>query len=314
MKIKNKKIGLVLGGGAAKGLAHVGVLNVIDELGIKPYCIAGTSMGAIIGALHASGMSPKEIENVISKIDQKEVMRLFKLSLNGAGFTEGNNITSLLQTLLGDINIQELSMPFACVATNIINGNEIVFKKGDLNEALRASISVPGLFTPQKIDDEVLVDGGLVNPVPVDVARELGADFIIAVNVLKAPDLKHTELNFPEKEEHGTIKKKTGDIESFNTNLKNFISKEIEGIETVAKRFASLFDLSDEINVIDIISQTMLLAETNLAKHKLMLNKPDILIEPDTSEIRHLHFHKIKESILIGEKEAWKVFAKHKMI
>lgn len=313
MRLKNKKIGLVLGGGAAKGLAHVGVLNVIEEIGIKPEFIAGTSMGAIVGALYASGMKAKEIEDVISRIDQKEVLRLFKISLNGAGFTEGKNISALLQSLLGDINIQDLNIPFACVATNIVNGNEIVFRKGDLNEALRASFSVPGLFTPQKIDQEVLVDGGLVNPVPVDVAREMGAEKVIAVNVLKTPELKHTEMNFPEKEGTST-NSSAADIESFNKSLKNFITKEFENFETVAKRFASIFDLSDEINVIDIVSQTMLLAETNLAKYKLMISKPEILIEPDTTEIKHLHFNRVKDAVLIGEKEAWKVFAKHRMI
>ncbi len=310
---KNKKIGLVLGSGAAKGLAHIGVLKVLDELGIKPDIITGTSIGALIGALYASGLKAKEIEIIAKAINKKQAKQLFKVSLNGAGFSEGKNINKMLNSILLKKNIGEFDIPFACVACNIIDGREIVFEKGDAIQAIRASISVPVLLTPQKFNNNVLVDGGLVNPVPVDIARRMGADYIIAVNVLKPPVLKHKKLSYPKYKYKKKDIKQEVDIDNFNNKLKTFLIKEFDEMETLAGRIGRFFDINKKINIIDIITQTFYLGEANLAKNKLEADKPDLLIEPDTTIIKHLEFHKALEGILIGEKEMWKNIAKLKI-
>ncbi|MGE3063569.1 MAG: patatin-like phospholipase family protein [bacterium] len=311
-KNKNKKIGLVLGSGSAKGLSHIGVFKVLDELGIKPAFITGASMGALLGALYAGGMKGREIQDLVSKIDRKELRKLFRVTFDGPGFINGQFIDEYLDEILPVKNIQDLSVPFGCCACNILDGREISFTKGSLTDAIRASISIPGILTPHKLDGYTLVDGGLADPVPVSLCRVLGADFVIAVNVLNTPCLKNKVYDFPDKIKE--LKEKNADkqAEKFNEKLKLFIVKEIENIELTAKRIGSILNLNDEINIVNIISQTYLIAESNLAKFTLVKDKPDILVEPDMRSIRHFDFEKMNEAILIGEKEMWKVAAQNK--
>lgn len=308
------KIGLVLGSGAAKGLSHIGVLKVIDELGIKPDIIAGTSMGSLIGALYASGMCAKEIQNLALKIDRNEMRKLFRVTLEGAGFIDGQFIDEYLDEIFPVKNIQDLEVPFGCCACSITDGREITFTKGSLTDAVRASISIPGILTPHKLGELTLVDGGLANPVPVSLCRSMGADFIIAVNVLNTPILKNKVYDFPEKLKE--LKEKNADkqAEKFNEKIKMFIVKEIENIELQAKRIGSILNLNDEINIINIISQTYLIGESNLAKFRLTTDKPDVLVEPNMRSVRHFDFEKLSEAILIGEKEAWKASAQNKKL
>lgn len=180
-----RKIGLALGGGAARGLAHIGVLEVLQKEGIPIDMIAGTSAGAAIGAIYAQGNDFSLIEKLALSLNWKRLASLVDLALPKTGFIEGKKITELLQTILGgDIKFSELKIPLACVATDVATGEEVVIKQGSVLEGIRASISVPAIFTIVKWKGRYLIDGGLVNPVPVSVVRGMGADFIIAVNVM----------------------------------------------------------------------------------------------------------------------------------
>jgi len=178
------KIGLALGGGAARGMAHIGVLEVLEKEGIPINMIAGTSAGAAIGALYAQGKSARQIKELATEIGWVQFFSLVDLALPRSGFIEGTKIKKLLQSIIGDIDFSDLSIPMACVATDIESGEEVVINQGPVLEGVRASISVPVIFTAVKRDDRYLVDGGLVNPVPVSTVREMGADFVIAVNVV----------------------------------------------------------------------------------------------------------------------------------
>jgi NTE family protein len=181
---KKKKIGLALSGGAARGLAHVGVLQVLREENIPIDMIAGTSSGAVMGAVYASGEDiNKMIEHALDA-GWKRLAPLIDPSFPKTGFIKGRKITGLLSTYVGgNIKFSDLKIPLACVATDIDTGEEVVIKSGSVLEALRASISIPGIFTVVKREGRHLVDGGLTTPVPVNVVRQMGADFIIAVNV-----------------------------------------------------------------------------------------------------------------------------------
>jgi NTE family protein len=181
---KKKKIGLALSGGAARGLAHVGVLQVLREENIPIDMIAGTSSGAVMGAVYASGEDiNKMIEHALDA-GWKRLAPLIDPSFPKTGFIKGRKITGLLSTYVGgNIKFSDLKIPLACVATDIDTGEEVVIKGGSVLEALRASISIPGIFTVVKREGRHLVDGGLTTPVPVNVVRQMGADFIIAVNV-----------------------------------------------------------------------------------------------------------------------------------
>ncbi|NQT31016.1 MAG: patatin-like phospholipase family protein [Deltaproteobacteria bacterium] len=179
-----KKLGLALGGGAARGLAHIGVLEVLEREGIVVDMIAGTSAGAAIGALYAQGKPAGQIKELALNIGWRRLVSLIDLALPRSGFIEGTRIKNLLKSIIGDIDFSELKIPLSCVATDIRSGEEVVISDGPVLEGVRASISIPVIFTPVKWRERYLVDGGLVNPVPVSTVRKMGADFVIAVNVI----------------------------------------------------------------------------------------------------------------------------------
>jgi NTE family protein len=181
---RKKKIGLALGGGAARGLAHVGVLRVLQKEGIPIDLIAGTSAGAVIGAAYAWSQDTIRMTRDALDANWKKMAPLIDPSLPKSGFIKGKKIRDLISTYVGgDIEFSDLKIPFACVATDINTGEEVVIDSGSVPEALRASISIPGIFTVVKHAGRYVVDGGLTTPVPVEVVRQMGADFIIAVNV-----------------------------------------------------------------------------------------------------------------------------------
>ena len=187
-KLTRKKVGLALGGGTARGLAHIGVLTVLEKEGIPIDLIAGTSAGAIFGSLYAQGKDASEIKELALDLERYKLARFIDLSLPKTGFIKGQKIKDLLVSFIGgDIRFSDLKIPFACVATDIGTGEEVVIDRGSVPEAVRASISIPGLFTVVKRGGRYLVDGGLVTPVPVALVKRMGADFIIAVNVI--PDV-----------------------------------------------------------------------------------------------------------------------------
>lgn len=308
-------IGIALGSGAAKGYAHIGVLKVLEDLKIKPDIITGTSMGALVGALYASGYLSKDIEELANKIDKKEVKKLFKITFDGAGLVNGELLNKYIDSLLPVETFNKLKITFGCVACNIIDGREFNFTKGFLRDAVRASISIPGIITPKILKNYALVDGGLINPVPVSLCRKLGANIVIAVNVLHTPVLKCKCTDFPVAEKVAEYELQKGEkITNFNEKIKSMIKQELEVIENKAKIIGSLLNLNDKLNIIDVISQTFMIAESNLANFRLSVDKPDFLIQPDMSSIKHFDFYKSNEAILLGEKEMWKYAAESKLV
>ncbi len=182
--IKKKRVGLALSGGAARGLAHVGVLRVLQKEGIPIDMIAGTSAGAIIGAAYAWSQDTTRMIRDALDANWKKMAPLIDPSLPKSGFIKGKKIRDLISTYVGgEVDFKDLKIPFACVVTDIDTGEEVVIDSGSVPEALRATISIPGIFTVVKYKDRYVVDGGLTTPVPVEVVRQMGADFIIAVNV-----------------------------------------------------------------------------------------------------------------------------------
>lgn len=183
-KYKNKKkIGLALGGGGARGFAHIGFLKVFDELSIKPSMISGTSIGAMIGALYCNGINASEIESILSDLNLFKWSKLLDISfLFGKGLIKGDKIINLFKNKLTVENIEDLEIPLKVVATDYWNRKEIVFDSGNIIDAIRASISIPGLFEPVEKENYILTDGGAVNPLPYDLLLE-HCGFIIAIDV-----------------------------------------------------------------------------------------------------------------------------------
>lgn len=178
-----KKLGLAFGSGGARGMAHIGVIKGLNKIGVDIECISGSSAGAMIGGMFASGMKAEEIENVISSLDYLDIWKLLTDPVWGSGLVKGQKIMNFLQKYIGDINIENLKVPFCAVATDINTAEKVVLDKGNLVAAIRASCSIPLIFEPFLLGGKTLVDGGVSSPVPVSDARSMGADIVIAVNL-----------------------------------------------------------------------------------------------------------------------------------
>ena len=185
---KKPKVGIALGGGGSFGLAHIGVLKVLEENNIEITHIAGTSMGAIVGALYSYGLSVEKLEEIAKKANG---VQFFDVNIMGKGFLNGRATERILARYLPkESTFLDLKKEYRCVAVNLLTGKEKVFKEGPLFKAVRASYSVPIIFEPVKIDNEVYVDGGLLNNVPDNIVKDMGADIIIGVNVVNSYEEK----------------------------------------------------------------------------------------------------------------------------
>ena len=183
-------VALVLGSGGARGYAHIGVIQVLEQQGIHPDFIVGTSAGSIVGSIYASGKTANELRDIALNMKVNDV-RDIKLDMKG--ILDGKKVENYINQLVNNIPLQQLKIPMYVVATELGQGNKVVFNYGNTGQAVRASVSIPSMFVPTKIGETEYVDGGLVSPVPVDVARDLGADIIIAVDILAQPI--HTETS-----------------------------------------------------------------------------------------------------------------------
>jgi NTE family protein len=197
-----KRVGLVMGGGAARGVSHVGVLEALEENGIYPAVIAGTSVGALVGGLYAAGVSSLRLAALVREIKWLDLVSVRLPSVNWTdpartipmGLVDLDKMMEWIDQILGGpVEIQQLNLPFAAVATDLLTGEVVVMNEGSLSEAIRASCSVPGVFTPYHRNGRLLVDGVVVNNLPVSVAQDLGADYVIAVDLLPLTGDKEVE-------------------------------------------------------------------------------------------------------------------------
>lgn len=177
------KIALVLSGGSAYGFAHIGVLKVLEKHNIDVDIIGGTSMGAIIGGLYSAGITIEKMEEILTKFSRNKIVDFNIFSFADDGLLYGKKVSKLLKSIVGDKLIEDCDKQFFCIASNLTNGKKHIFEKGLLTTAIRASMSVPGIFKPVRIDNKCLVDGGASDNLPVEEARKRGADKVIAVDV-----------------------------------------------------------------------------------------------------------------------------------
>lgn len=181
------RVGLALGGGAARGFAHVGVIQVLEEAGIKPSVVVGTSAGSLVAALYASGRNGQQLQSVAVSMDEAAFAD-WTLPLFSRGVLRGEALARYVNTQVGHRLIENMALPLGIVATDLQSGQGILFRRGDTGTAVRASSAVPAVFLPVRINNREYVDGGLVSPVPVRYTREMGAEFVIAVDISSAPE------------------------------------------------------------------------------------------------------------------------------
>ena len=182
-----RRLALALGSGSARGLAHIGVLKVLDREGIRVDAISGTSIGALVGGAYAAGVSPSEMERIANSVEMEDLIRLADIARPTTALVNGKRIEEFIRGVVGNQTFDDIGIPFCCVAVDITAESAVILREGDLASAIRASISTPVIFSPVERNGRILVDGAVLTPVPVDAARKLGADLVIAVTNLGLP-------------------------------------------------------------------------------------------------------------------------------
>ena len=276
------KIGLALGSGSSRGWAHIGVIRALAERGIEPDIVCGTSIGALVGASHVAGNLDR-LEEWIGSLSKLETARFFEINSSFSGFVNTSRLRSFLHehVAASDSLIEDFRGRFGAVATDLESGREVWFTSGRIMQAVWASMALPGLFPAIRHQNRWLVDGGLVNPVPVTVCRALGADVVIAVNL--NGDIVGKHFLKPEK-------KRNGMAEAFSNLVREYAG--------------SIFDLDaqedEPPSLFDAIAGSVNIAQERITRSRLAGDPPDILLSPKISHIGLLEFFRAQEAIAEG--------------
>ena len=275
-------IGLALGSGSARGWAHFGVLRALTRCGIRPGVVCGASIGALVGAAHVLGMGDR-FEHWVLGLSRRDVMSFMDFS-SGGGLLKGEKLMRFFRSQFTDRDFESLQTPFAAVATALHTGEEVWLREGSVVEAVRASIALPGLFTPVMSDGVVLVDGGLVNPVPVSLARAMGADIVIAVDLnsdILGRHLRDTPL----------LEIPAGNVGAWIRRLQGNLLTLMPSLSTDEPRLPSMLDvLASGINIMQV----------RITRSRMAGDPPDVVVAPQLAHLGLLDFHRAKEAIEKG--------------
>lgn len=304
MELFKTRTGLTLGSGAARGLTHIGVIKALDELDIKIDCISGTSIGALIGAGYAMGMSWQEMEEIALKTDWKLMTKIFAPTLSLSSLTNDRYLNEFLRGVFGDKTFEDLKIPLSVVAADIETGKMVVINSGSILKAVRASISIPVIFSPVSYNSYHLVDGGLVNPTPVNVTRAMGADKIIAVN-LRAFAPHQADFNNMAAHDN-SYDTSTSDKLTLNEKILHFIKHPLKTKENFSLNSKHALPRFGKI-----LYHMFVIVQIQMADLTMQIARPDILIEPDTTRYSTFDFLKGKELIEIGYRSAFESFKKY---
>ncbi len=286
-----KKIGLALGSGSARGWSHIGVLRALREYGISPDIVAGASSGALVAAAHASDQLDA-LEAWARGLTKTDVWRLLDPSFSGGGVMRGNRLMRAVGENLEDRQIESLALRYSAVAADLYTGKEVWIQEGSMLEAVRASSGLPGLFTPIHYQGRWLIDGGVVNPVPVTVCRAMGADYVIAVNLYRpfaksngprpVPDITDdTETAGPSTEGTELFARWSGMLENLVSSLRT-------------ERQVS------EPGMIEVMYATINMMQDQITRSRLVGDPPDLIVTPRLGDFHMMDFHRAAEAIEMG--------------
>jgi len=283
---------LALGSGSARGWSHLGVIRALREAGMSIDVISGTSMGAMVAGAYAAGFIGP-LEEWARKLTWPDILSYMDVNLPRAGLFEGDRLTNYLRERMTDLQIENLPVPFAAVATELNTGKEVWLREGSLMDAIRASMSMPGILTPFQRGTDWLVDGGLVNPIPVSLCRYMGADITIAVNLNSDIIGRHflsRDKRSPATNGRGILSQKLASL--INVKLKS-------GQVSVFKRLIQ--EQPDRgPSLIQVISKSVYIMQDRITKQRLASDPPDILVSPRLAHIGLLEFNRGEESIEEG--------------
>lgn len=286
------RIGLALGGGSARGWAHIGVIRALQDAGVEPDIVCGTSIGALVGAAYVDG-ELDQLETWVRSLRLQTVVSFLDFSLGG-GLIKGDKLIEFFRSHFVDRDIRELARPFGAVATDLQRGREVWLREGSVSEAVRASIALPGLFTPVRRDSSWLVDGGLVNPVPVSLCRAMGADIVIAVDLnadLLGRHLKPKPARAP-----------TRQASSEPETLADMVMARIQtGMSQLG------INPSDEPKppaMLDVLASSINIMQVLITRSRLAGEPADVLVTPMLAHLELMEFHRASVAIEAGRRAA----------
>ena len=285
------KIALALGSGSARGWAHIGVIKALRRHGVEPDIVPGTAVGAIVGAIHALGaLAP--FERWLLKFNRADIFGHMDIRLSGGGFVRGNRLLETFRSHFGEPRFSDLKLPFAAVATDLETGHEVWLQEGPVGEAIRASISLPGLFAPVYCNGHWLVDGGLVNPVPVSLARALGAHRVIAVS------LNEGIVGRSFRRQSGGLATSAGDPTWFDGLMANMRTHapwlHLPGLEGDPED-------RDSPGLMQVLASSLHIMQDRITRSRMAGDPPDLVIAPRLDHIGLLEFDRAREAIAEGE-------------
>jgi NTE family protein len=278
--VRRPRIGLALGGGSARGWSHIGVIRQLEQAGIAPDLVCGTSIGALVGAAYAYKNLDK-LEAWVTSLDWKDVVRFLDVGLSG-GLIKGSRVIDFFREHIVDCDFSNLALPFACVATDLATGREVWLREGSVSAAVRASISQPGLFEPVEHDERFLVDGNLVNPVPVSLARALGADIVIAVDL--GSDLVSQRF-------------RSTPAAAAANGVFAWLGERLQSVVGAGTRRSTP-------SILAVVTGSLAIMQVRIARSRLAGEPPDVLIAPTLGHLGLLDYHRAAEAISEGREAA----------
>lgn len=282
-----KNVALVLSSGGARGIAHIGVIEALEEQGFTISSIAGSSIGAVVGGMYATGKLTA-FKDWISEISRVDVLKLMDFTLSKNGFIKGEKVFTELRKIISDVDIQDLNIPFCALATDIETHSEVVFRSGSLYQAIRASVAVPTIIQPQTIGSMELVDGGVLNPIPMDAVQRTENDIVVAVN-LNAPIEYEKPANLKEKE---TEKKREQMFKNFFDPIRQKW-EELVPQNKHPKPKSGLFDL---------LNKSFDLTQDTLCSYMIQTHQPEILVGISRHACGIFEFYRATEMIQEGKR------------
>lgn len=288
--MKDLRIGIALGSGAARGLAHIGIIKALHDMGIRPDIVCGCSAGAVVGGAYAAG-SLDSLEEWVRSLTRKAVIGFFDVSLLSGGVIAGERFINFFGEQIGNVHIENLSIPFASVATELVTGREVWFRSGPLVDAVRASISLPGVLAPIQIKDKWLVDGGIVNPVPISICRAMGADVVIAVNLNSDLVGRHFE-----EDQRGDQKIGGPPVGYLANRIKRGLKGGMEMVLSQVWRGES-----NRPGLFDVIGGSINIMQDRITRSRMAGDPPDLVLVPHLEHLGLLEFYRADEAIEEGK-------------
>lgn len=291
---KGKKIALALGSGGARGLAHIGVIRRLEEMGYEIGYLAGTSMGALVGGIYAAG-ELDAYEGWARELTRSDMLKLLDFSFNGGSIFKGDRVIDAIRDLVGDRQIEDLPIGFTAVATDLAEQSEVWLRRGSLFKAIRASTAIPSLLSPVRIDDRLLADGGLVNPIPIAPTLNFVGDVVVAVDLNASREGVSLDDNGSEQQDVGAAVDEQR--ARYRVAIREFIDKLMPARSEPKKK-------SSEPGFLDMTAQTLDIMQNAIARLKLAAYRPDVVIHVPRDICQFWEFDRASKLIEFGYERA----------